>query len=142
VSREENFGETELLFGCAQRETAAHMSGKNIKPRAASTPTRRVAEPESDGAAPDVAAPTINYHLKKVLEDSALEEDAVVRDFRITATGGKTYTKHYNLSATIAVGYKVKLRARAVPQVGHARRRDCCRGHRRPRRCELSAHGA
>ena len=33
---------------------------------------------------------------------------AVIRNFRITAADGKTYdTKHYNLSAIIAVGYKV-----------------------------------
>jgi hypothetical protein len=56
----------------------------------------------------DVEVPTINYHLKKVFEDSELEEDSVVRNFRIAAADGKTYdTKHYNLSAIIAVGYKV-----------------------------------
>ncbi|MCA9612189.1 MAG: virulence RhuM family protein, partial [Myxococcales bacterium] len=56
----------------------------------------------------DVEVPTINYHLKKVFADSELEEEAVVRNFRITASDGKTYdTKHYNLSAIIAVGYKV-----------------------------------
>jgi hypothetical protein len=73
----------------------------------------------------DVEVPTINYHLKKVFEDSELEEDAVIRNFRITAADGKTYdTKHYNLSAIIAVGLQGQLRARgAVPQVGHARRR-------------------
>jgi hypothetical protein len=37
-----------------------------------------------------------------------LQEDAVIRNFRITATDGKNYnTKHYKLAATIAVGYKV-----------------------------------
>jgi hypothetical protein len=37
-----------------------------------------------------------------------LHEDSVVRKFRITATDGKNYnTLHYNLSAIIAVGYKV-----------------------------------
>ena len=56
----------------------------------------------------DVEVPTINYHLKKVFEDCELEEGAVVRSFRITAADGKGYdTKHYNLSAIIAVGYKV-----------------------------------
>jgi hypothetical protein len=39
----------------------------------------------------DVEVPTINYHLKKVFEDSELEEDAVLRNFRITAVDGKTY---------------------------------------------------
>ena len=56
----------------------------------------------------DVEVPTINYHLKKVFDDSELDASAVIRNFRITAADGKTYvTKHYNLSATIAVGYKV-----------------------------------
>jgi hypothetical protein len=56
----------------------------------------------------DVEVPTINYHLKKVFEDSELEEGSVIRNFQITAADGKTYdTKHYNLSAIIAVGYKV-----------------------------------
>lgn len=56
----------------------------------------------------DVETHTINYHLKKIFSDSELEEEAVIRKFRITAKDGKHYqTKHYNLSAIIAVGYKV-----------------------------------
>ncbi|MCF7847237.1 MAG: virulence RhuM family protein [Kiritimatiellales bacterium] len=56
----------------------------------------------------DVETHTINYHLKKVFSDSELEETSVIRNFRITAADGKSYdTKHYNLSAVIAVGYKV-----------------------------------
>jgi len=56
----------------------------------------------------DVETHTINYHLKKIFSDSELEEDSVIRDFRITAQDGKNYTtKHYNLSAIISVGYKV-----------------------------------
>lgn len=56
----------------------------------------------------DVDVRSINYHLKKVFADSELVEVAVIRKFRITAADGKTYdTKHYNLSAIIAVGYKV-----------------------------------
>lgn len=40
--------------------------------------------------------------------DGELDEYAVIRNFRITAKDGKTYdTKHYNLKAIIAVGYKV-----------------------------------
>jgi len=51
---------------------------------------------------------TINYHLKKIFADSEMDEKSVVRNFRITAHDGKTYnTNHYNLSAIIAVGYKV-----------------------------------
>ncbi len=56
----------------------------------------------------DVETHTINYHLKKVFTDSELEEDSVIRNFRVTAADGKSYnTKHYNLAAIIAVGYKV-----------------------------------
>lgn len=56
----------------------------------------------------DVETHTINYHLKKVFADSELEEEAVIRNFRITAADGKIYnTKHYKLAATIAVGHKV-----------------------------------
>ncbi len=56
----------------------------------------------------DVETHNVNYHLKKVFSDSELEADAVIRNFRITAAEGKNYnTKHYDLSAIIAVGYKV-----------------------------------
>jgi hypothetical protein len=56
----------------------------------------------------DVETNTVNYHLKKVFADNELQEDSVLRNFRITAADGKTYdTQHYNLSAIIAVGYKV-----------------------------------
>jgi hypothetical protein len=56
----------------------------------------------------NVAVSTINEHLKKVFSDSELEENSVIRNFRITAADGKNYdTKHYNLRAIIAVGYKV-----------------------------------
>ncbi len=56
----------------------------------------------------DVKTHTINYHLKKIFADNELTEEAVIRKFRITASDGKSYeTAHYNLSAIIAVGYKV-----------------------------------
>jgi hypothetical protein len=56
----------------------------------------------------DVETHTINYHLKKIFSDSELQKDSVIRNFRITAADSKNYnTKHYNLSAIIAVGYKV-----------------------------------
>lgn len=51
---------------------------------------------------------TVNYHLKKIFSDAELEENSVNREFRITASDGKNYdTQHYNVSAIIAVGYKV-----------------------------------
>ena len=56
----------------------------------------------------EVETNTINYHIKKIFEDSELEEDSVIRNFRITASDGKSYdTKHYNLQMIIAVGFKV-----------------------------------
>jgi len=60
------------------------------------------------GALYDVNVRTVNEHLKKVFSDNELEEISVIRKFRITASDGKNYnTNHYNLSAIIAVGYKV-----------------------------------
>lgn len=56
----------------------------------------------------NVETHTINYHLKKIFADGELDENSVIRKFRITAADGKTYnTNHYNLSAIIAVGNKV-----------------------------------
>jgi hypothetical protein len=43
-----------------------------------------------------------------VFRDAELDRSAVIKDLLITATDGKTYSaSHYNLSAIIAVGYKV-----------------------------------
>ena len=56
----------------------------------------------------DVGTNTINYHIKKIFEDSELQEDSVIRKFRITAPDGKSYnTNHYSLEMIIAVGFKV-----------------------------------
>ena len=56
----------------------------------------------------DVSVKTINYHIKKIFDDSELSEDSVIRKFRITATDGKSYsTNHYALQMIIAVGFKV-----------------------------------
>lgn len=56
----------------------------------------------------DVSIPTVNEHIKNIFKDSELDENSVIRNFRITATDGKIYsTKHYNLSMIIAVGFKV-----------------------------------
>ena len=56
----------------------------------------------------DVETNTVNYHLKKAFLDGELDDNSVIRNFRITASDGKQYdTKHYNLKAIIAVGYKV-----------------------------------
>lgn len=60
----------------------------------------------------DVDVRTINEHLQKIFADGELGEDAAtVRNFRIVQTEGERQvsrdTKHYNLQAIIAVGFKV-----------------------------------
>jgi hypothetical protein len=75
-------------------------------------------EPRFDGVEPwftqkDLAAmygvgiPTVNEHIKRFLDDGELDE-AVIRDFRITASDGKSYAvKHYGLDVAFYVGYRV-----------------------------------
>ena len=56
----------------------------------------------------DVTVPTINEHLKNILESKELQADLVIRKFLTTAADGKNYnTKFYNLDAIISVGYRV-----------------------------------
>lgn len=51
---------------------------------------------------------TISEHISNIFKEGELQESAVVRNFRTTATDGKTYdTKHYNLDVIISVGYRV-----------------------------------
>jgi len=55
-----------------------------------------------------VEVQTVNYHLKEVFKTNELEEEAVIRKIRITASDGKKYlTNFYNLDAIISVGYRV-----------------------------------
>ena len=59
----------------------------------------------------DVELSTINEHIKKVFNDSELEEKATIRKFRIVQTEGSRQIEreinHYNLQMIIAVGFKV-----------------------------------
>ena len=59
----------------------------------------------------DVGLPTINEHIKKIYEDSELQEDSTIRKFRIVQTEGNRQVNreinHYNLQMIIAVGFKV-----------------------------------
>ena len=56
----------------------------------------------------DVSKSTISEHLTAIFSSGELNEDSVVRNFRTTASDGKTYNqKYYNLQAIIAVGFKV-----------------------------------
>jgi hypothetical protein len=55
-----------------------------------------------------VSVPTINEHLKNIFQDNELQEEAVIRKSRITASDGKRYlTGFYHLDAIISVGYRV-----------------------------------
>lgn len=52
---------------------------------------------------------TISEHIGNVFKEGELDENSVVRNFRITAADGKNYdTNHYNLDVIISVGYRVK----------------------------------
>ncbi|MDO9399837.1 MAG: virulence RhuM family protein [bacterium] len=56
----------------------------------------------------EVDVRTVNEHLKNIFLEQELNESSVIRNFRITASDGKSYdTKHYNLEAIIAIGYRV-----------------------------------
>lgn len=55
-----------------------------------------------------VSIPTINEHLSNIFKTEELNENSVIRNFRITAADGKEYnTNFYNLDAIISVGYRV-----------------------------------
>ncbi|MEI8170137.1 MAG: virulence RhuM family protein [Rhodoferax sp.] len=57
----------------------------------------------------DVSVPAINQHLKRIFATDELQEQAVIKDYLITATDGKSYkVKHYSLQAIIAVGFKIE----------------------------------
>ncbi|OGK10871.1 cell filamentation protein Fic [Candidatus Roizmanbacteria bacterium RIFCSPHIGHO2_01_FULL_35_10] len=57
----------------------------------------------------DVDVRTVNEHLKNIFLEQELAENSVIRNFRITAVDGKDYdTKHYDLDAILAVGYRVR----------------------------------
>lgn len=51
---------------------------------------------------------TVSEHLRNIFDSRELDENSVIRKFRITADDGKNYqTNFYNLDAIIAVGYRV-----------------------------------
>ncbi|MGE4503716.1 MAG: virulence RhuM family protein [Desulfovibrionaceae bacterium] len=56
-----------------------------------------------------VTVQNISHHLINVFQEGELPEEAVIKSFLITAEDGKQYlTRHYNLDAIIAVGYRVR----------------------------------
>ena len=51
----------------------------------------------------------VSEHIKHIFEEEELDENSVVREFRTTATDGKSYnTKYYNLDMIISLGYRIK----------------------------------
>ena len=59
----------------------------------------------------DVDVRTINCHIKKIFEDSELQENPTIRKFRIVQNEGSRQVEreviHYSLQMIIAVGFKV-----------------------------------
>jgi hypothetical protein len=56
----------------------------------------------------DCSTDNISLHLKNIFKENELDENSVTEEFSVTASDGKAYkTRHYNLDAIIAVGYRV-----------------------------------
>lgn len=56
----------------------------------------------------DCSTDNISLHLKNIFSDGELNPDSVTEEFSVTASDGKNYrTKHYNLDAIIAIGYRI-----------------------------------
>ena len=52
---------------------------------------------------------TVNEHIQNIFKKKELSKKSVIRNFRRTATDGKSYeTNFYNLEVIISVGYRVK----------------------------------
>lgn len=52
---------------------------------------------------------TVSEHLGNLFAEGELQESAVVRNFRTTASNGKNYrTQLYNLDLILAIGYRVR----------------------------------
>ncbi|MFH0709384.1 MAG: RhuM family protein [Pseudomonadota bacterium] len=55
------------------------------------------------------AKSTISEHITAIFEEEELDEIAVVRNYRTTASDGKNYdVAHYNLDMFIAIGFRVR----------------------------------
>ena len=51
----------------------------------------------------------VSEHIKHIFDEGELDEEAVVRKFRTTASDGKTYSiTYYNLDMIISLGYRIK----------------------------------
>lgn len=51
----------------------------------------------------------VSLHVRNILAEGELQEEAVVKEYLTTATDGKQYrVKHYYLDMILAVGYRVR----------------------------------
>lgn len=56
----------------------------------------------------EVDVRTISEHMQNIFLSNELDKNSVIRKFRNTASGGKSYlTQFYNLEAVISIGYRV-----------------------------------
>lgn len=56
-----------------------------------------------------VTKQNISLHIKNIIEDKEVDEEAVIKDYLTTAKDGKQYkTRHYNLEMILAIGYRVR----------------------------------
>ena len=51
-----------------------------------------------------VTVPTINEHIKNIFNEQELQENSVIRKFRITAADGKSYLTKFYASSKESVG--------------------------------------
>lgn len=57
----------------------------------------------------DTSKQNVSLHFQNIFSDGELPENSVVKKSLITAADGKQYaTKHYNLDAILAIGYRVR----------------------------------
>lgn len=55
------------------------------------------------------SVPNINIHISKIVKESELSGDSVIKDYLITASDGKNYkVKHYSLAMILAIGIRVR----------------------------------
>lgn len=66
-------------------------------------PQKEIAEPFG------ISKQTISYHMGNIFREGKLSKDSVVKEILTTDADGKNYRiGFYNLSAIIAVGYRVR----------------------------------
>ena len=74
----------------------------------------------------DVDVRTINYHIKKIFDDSELSENSTIRKFRIVQSEGSRQIEreviHYSVQMIIAVGFRVNSERAVKPLITKKKR--------------------